>query len=113
MSLMVCPSTPAAPTFALTSRHARRKMSSRYTLSKSAWNRRVALTFAARYSARWSCRVLSLMWLAVTAFTHAYPRLTRRPSTAPSLHGITPLLRYYGPFRLPLRTRPLRRVLRL
>ena len=30
---MVCPSTPAAPALAFTSRHARAKMSSRYTLS--------------------------------------------------------------------------------
>src|SRR6266511_3158622 len=111
MSLMVCPSTPAAPAFALTSRHALRRMSSRYTLSKSAWNRRAALAFAARYSARWSSRVLSLVWLALTGI---HPRLP--PPSTPTKCGPFPPTRfccprhrrYYGPLRLPLRSPPFR-----
>src|SRR6266542_524120 len=94
MSLMVCPSTPAAPAFAFTSRHALRKMSSRVTLSKSAWNRRAALAFAARYSARWSCRVLSLMWLALTGI---HPRLPP-PDTSTKYGPFPPraLPRFFG-----------------
>src|SRR6266545_6511094 len=91
---MVCPSTPAAPAFAFTSRHALRKMSSRVTLSKSAWNRRAALAFAARYSARWSCRVLSLMWLALTGI---HPRLPP-PDTSTKYGPFPPraLPRFFG-----------------
>src|SRR6266567_6447982 len=81
---MVCPSTPADPALALTSRHAFAKTSSRYTLSYSAWNRRVGLAFAARYRARWSSRALSGVDLAHRALTSAYLPRTRRPSTAPS-----------------------------
>src|SRR6266545_6941348 len=109
MSLMVCPSTPAAPAFALTSRHALRRMSSRYTLSKSAWNRRVALAFAARYSARWSSRVLSRVCLASPASPTLPPvghadRVRLLPSAVvllPRPH------QYYEPLRLPLRSPPL------
>ena len=91
---MVCPSTPAAPPFARTSPHARAKMSSRYTLSYSAWNRRSGLAFAARYSALWSRRAASMVSVASSAFTSAYLRPAHRSGTAPSLrrgsvvHGI-------------------------
>jgi hypothetical protein len=81
---MVCPSTPADPALALTSRHAFAKTSSRSILSYSAWNRRVGLAFAARYRARWSCRALSRVDLACRALTSAYFPRTRRPSAAPS-----------------------------
>src|SRR5207253_5798694 len=81
---MVCPSTPADPALALTSRHALAKTSSRYILSYSAWNRRVGLAFAARYRARWSSRALSGVDLARWALTGAYLQRTRRPTTAPS-----------------------------
>ena len=111
MSLMVCPSTPAAPAFAFTSRHALRRMSSRDTFSKSAWNRRAALAFAARYSARWSSRAVSLVWLALTGI---HPRLP--PPNTPTKCGPFPPTRfccprhprYYGPLRLPLRSPPFR-----
>ncbi len=92
---MVCPSTPADPALALTSRHALAKTSSRYILSYSAWNRRAGLAFAARYRARWSCRALSRVVLARWALTSTY--LPRNPQTKcgpfPST-GITPLPRY-------------------
>src|SRR5689334_2653484 len=78
--------TPADPALALTSCHAFAKMSSRYILSYSAWNRRVGLTFAARYRARWSSRALSGVDLARRALTSAYLPQTRRSSAAPSLH---------------------------
>src|SRR5436190_7495206 len=105
---MVCPSTPADPALALTSRHALAKTSSRYILSYSAWNRRIGLAFAARYRARWSSRALSGVDLARRALTSAY--LPQNPQTKcgpfPST-GVTPLPRSYGPLRLPLRSRPL------
>ena len=82
---MVAPSMPAAPALAFTSPHALSKMSSRYTLSYSAWNRRVALAFAARYSALWSSRAASTVSLATWAFTSPYPLWTHGPSAAPSL----------------------------
>src|SRR5438445_279463 len=81
---MVCPSTPADPALALTSRHALAKTSSRYILSYSAWNRRVGLAFAARYRVRWSSRAVSRVDLARRALTSVYLPRTRRPSTAPS-----------------------------
>src|SRR5215831_10597755 len=87
---MVCPSTPADPALALTSRHALAKTSSRYILSKSAWNRRIGLAFAARYRARWSSRALSGVDLARRALTSAYLPRTRRSSTAPSLPRALP-----------------------
>ena len=52
-----------------------------------AGNRRAPRVFAARYSARWSCRAALLVLLALSAFTSAYPLLTRRRSTAPSLQS--------------------------
>src|SRR6266849_4149508 len=108
---MVCPSTPADPALALTSRHALAKTSSRYILSYSAWNRRVGLAFAARYRARWSSRALSRVDLARWALTSAYLPRTRRPSAAPSLHGRYPASSVpYEPLRLPLRSHPLRRL---
>jgi hypothetical protein len=51
----------------------------------SAWNRRMPLAFAARYSALWSCRAVSMVWLALSAFTSPYPLWTHGPSAAPSL----------------------------
>src|SRR6266568_5791293 len=80
---MVCPSTPADPALALTSRHALAKTSLRYILSYSTWNRRAGLAFAARYRARWSSRALSRVDLARRALTSAYLPRTRRPSAGP------------------------------
>ena len=78
---MVIPSTPGAPRFARTSRHALRMTSLRATLSYRAWKRRSRSWLAHRYSTRWRARTRStpMAWLTDLAETSALIRGQSRP----------------------------------